>query len=280
MLETKLPLKLLCVGGLTLAISGCAGRVVVSGSAKTAKVADKIGDVATAGRVAGKVGKTADTSVDIARGLSRAGSVPKTSSMIPNSTVSRVQKNQKFIDNLPEAPKPTIEPNALARLNELKARNGIYINPCLGNTSSNTFVATAGKVWNQSFGMEPAEAKKLCGDSLIKFKEFKSSYNGSFNSRQYPLDSETILQWGKENKIFQDLGSLGGSQNRRVFKAKLDIPETAIKEGNYYYVDRFHDGPKAHIEVFNSKGKHLGETSLDGRAWKGEADSKKVLTVD
>ena len=73
------------------------------------------------------------------------------------------------LGNLPEVPKPTILPQYAQKLSDLKARNGIPINPCFATAPTNTFVATAGSVWNKSFGMEPAEARGKCPMTVRAF---------------------------------------------------------------------------------------------------------------
>ena len=51
-------------------------------------------------------------------------------------------------------------------------------------------------------------------------------------------------------------------------------------DGNYYYRDTFHDGDAFHIEVFDSKGKHLGEMSKNGSVDYSRADPSKTLPKD
>lgn len=81
-----------------------------------------------------------------------------------------------------------------------------------------------------------------------------------------PKDSETILSDG----TFERIGKVEphGSQ---VYK----------KDNKYYYRDTLHYGKKAHLEVFDRKGNHLGEADpLTGEIKPYSADSKKKLSKE
>ena len=53
------------------------------------------------------------------------------------------------------------------------------------------------------------------------------------------------------------------------------------KDKKYYYRDTLHFGKKAHLEVFDRKGNHLGEADpLTGEIKPHSADSKKKLSKE
>lgn len=81
-----------------------------------------------------------------------------------------------------------------------------------------------------------------------------------------PKDSETILSDGTFDKI----GKVE-PHGAQVYK----------KDKKYYYRDTLHFGKKAHLEVFDRKGNHLGEADpLTGEIKPHSADSKKKLSKE
>lgn len=81
-----------------------------------------------------------------------------------------------------------------------------------------------------------------------------------------PKDSETILSDGTFDKI----GKVE-PHGAQVYK----------KDKKYYYRDILHFGKKAHLEVFDRKGNHLGEADpLTGEIKPHSADSKKKLSKE
>lgn len=77
-----------------------------------------------------------------------------------------------------------------------------------------------------------------------------------------PMDKETVLA---DKKQYTKTSSRVKGAN--VYKGK---------DGNYYYRDTLHTGERAHLEVFNKQGSHLGETDpLTGILKIGTADPSK-----
>ncbi len=91
-----------------------------------------------------------------------------------------------------------------------------------------------------------------------------ATYN--LDSGRPPQDEETIL--GKRSR-FQATSRI--NQGRRVY---ID------RETNYYWcTDNDHVGSRAHIEVFNAGGQHVGEASLEGTLDEGKRDATKSLDL-
>ena len=83
--------------------------------------------------------------------------------------------------------------------------------------------------------------------------------------RRVPQDKETVLKT-KDYK----------ATNHKVKGAKV----YKGKDGNYYYRDTLHSGERAHLEVFNKRGVHLGEADpLTGRLISGTSDPTKHFKV-
>ena len=81
-----------------------------------------------------------------------------------------------------------------------------------------------------------------------------------------PKDSETILSDG----TFKRTGKVE-SHGAQVYE----------KDNKYYYRDTLHTGKKAHLEVFDRKGNHLGEADpLTGEIKPHSADSNKKLSKE
>lgn len=78
------------------------------------------------------------------------------------------------------------------------------------------------------------------------------------------MDRETVLNssdFSKTNK------KVKGAQ---VYK----------NDNNYYYRDTLHVGERAHLEVFNKRGIHIGEADpITGKIIEGTADAAKRLII-
>lgn len=86
------------------------------------------------------------------------------------------------------------------------------------------------------------------------------------NSDDPPRDQQTILRdivRFEKTTLFQ-----GG---RRVYKE--------AKTQHYWYVDNFHFGQAAHLEIFDSRGLHLGEANLEGAIDITKKDLDKRIDV-
>lgn len=87
------------------------------------------------------------------------------------------------------------------------------------------------------------------------------------NSIDPPTDSQTCLR----NKSQFSKKEGFHNQGRSIY---LDR-----KTRYFFCVDNAHFGNAAHLEVFNTLGKHLGEASLNGEIDFSKADSGKRLTI-
>ncbi|WP_316719932.1 polymorphic toxin-type HINT domain-containing protein [Terrisporobacter petrolearius] len=84
------------------------------------------------------------------------------------------------------------------------------------------------------------------------------------NENRIPKDGETILK--------------NSSYNRTSYEVK---GAKVYKKGKYYYHrDTLHTGKSAHLEVYNKRGKHLGEANpKTGKLIPGTADPKKRIEL-
>jgi hypothetical protein len=87
-----------------------------------------------------------------------------------------------------------------------------------------------------------------------------------YNSLQPPPDAETILN---DPTRFQPTSLF--QQGRRVHRE--------IHTRHYWYVDNFHCGHGAHLEVFDSRGIHVGESDLEGEVDSSKKDPQKTIDM-
>lgn len=87
------------------------------------------------------------------------------------------------------------------------------------------------------------------------------------SSQTPPMDEQTILSDGarfrKTTSFFQD---------RTIYQE--------LATHRYWYVDNFHIGNSAHLEVFDKVGKHIGEADLEGNIDESKQDTKKRLNYN
>jgi len=88
-----------------------------------------------------------------------------------------------------------------------------------------------------------------------------------YNSNRPPDDCQTVL---RDVTRFQRTGQF--QQGRRV--------HLEIQTRRYWYVDHFHYGRASHLEVFDSRGQHLGESDLDGVVDTTKQDLTRRLTSE
>ena len=110
---------------------------------------------------------------------------------------------------------------------------------------------------------------------FAKHNREKSEISAKFNfdeeapyirENRLPKDSETILSDG----TFEKIGKVE-PHGAQVYK----------KDNKYYYRDTLHYGKKAHLEVFDRRGNHLGEADpLTGKIKPHSVDSKKKLSKE
>ncbi len=93
-----------------------------------------------------------------------------------------------------------------------------------------------------------------------------SSFEYDNTSTSRPTDEQTIL---RDKNRFKPTSML--HQGRKVYRE--------AQTGHYWYVDNFHTGSAAHLEVFNLQGKHIGEADLDGNIDPTKRDTKKRLDL-
>jgi len=120
------------------------------------------------------------------------------------------------------------------------------------------------------------EVNQICLDGIDSKQalEFWLEYNLNLSTLEYALDStkpprdvQTIL---RDSTRFQ--------KTLRKYDGRFIYCELAT--GYYWYVDNFHHGQAAHLEVFDKTGKnHLGEADLKGEINKSKSDPTKSIDL-
>jgi hypothetical protein len=87
-----------------------------------------------------------------------------------------------------------------------------------------------------------------------------------YDSDEPPQDQETVL---RDVTRFRSAGLF--QQGRRV--------HLEVDTRRYWYVDNLHSGCAAHLEVFDSRGLHVGESNLDGDVDTSKRDAKKTIDL-
>ncbi|HAA7127329.1 TPA_asm: hypothetical protein GHG54_02600 [Listeria monocytogenes] len=119
-------------------------------------------------------------------------------------------------------------------------------------TGSATVVVNSGANFFQ-------DAKDL-SSNIEKGNSNNSDISSWIKDNRVPLDKETILSTFKKTK-------------NRVKGATV-----YEKSGKFYHRDTLHKGERAHLEVYDKKGKHLGEADpVTGEIIPNTADSTKRL---
>ena len=87
-----------------------------------------------------------------------------------------------------------------------------------------------------------------------------------FNSTRPPDDCQTVL---RDITRFQKTGQF--QQGRRV--------HLEIRTRRYWYVDHLHYGEASHLEVFDGRGLHVGESNLEGIVDTTKRDQEKTIDL-
>ena len=114
-----------------------------------------------------------------------------------------------------------------------------------------------------------------------KNKHLNGNKNPAKSSGKLSGQSSEVPRFIKENKVPNDFETIlkKNSKFKRTNKT-YDGARIYEKDGLYYYRDQFHTGEGAHLEVFNKKGKHLGEADpLTGMLRPNTIDKKKYLEI-
>ncbi|MBS3028950.1 MAG: hypothetical protein HCA25_18230 [Dolichospermum sp. DET50] len=108
---------------------------------------------------------------------------------------------------------------------------------------------------------------KLALECWLEHKLNLSQLEYSLDSEEPPRDKQTIL---RDTTRFKKTAN----------KCQGRIIYLESNTERYWYVDNFHEGKAAHLEVFDKTGKnHLGEADLDGNINYSKSDSDKTIDV-
>lgn len=114
-----------------------------------------------------------------------------------------------------------------------------------------------------------------CIDGVQALQEWTSSHEieitGSANAYDYsstfpPSDNQTILRqsgrFARTHKV---------EQGRTVYREK--------RTGYFWFVDNLHRGSESHIEVFDQRGDHVGDSDLEGNINYGNKNATKRINI-
>ena len=108
---------------------------------------------------------------------------------------------------------------------------------------------------------------KLALECWLEHKLNLSQLEYSSDNKEPPRDKQTIL---RDTTKFKKTANK--CQGRVIYLES--------NTERYWYVDNFHEGEAAHLEVFDKTGKnHLGEADLDGNINYSKSDSDKTIDV-
>jgi len=84
----------------------------------------------------------------------------------------------------------------------------------------------------------------------------------------------------KENRVPKDDETFLKGKEYRKTTQKVKGANVYKKGDNYYYRDTLHKGKGAHVEVFNGKGRHLGEANpVTGKIAPNSMDPSKRINI-
>ena len=138
------------------------------------------------------------------------------------------------LGNLPEVPKPTILPQYAQKLDDLKARNGIPINPCFAKAPTNTFQVA----WNKTLGMESAEAKIANCFGMEHFEKIgntvKLRTNQNYTRNGYRYTTDNLGRVSNASGILEYKSHTGRGYYYKNINGKL-----ATDHSGHLIADRF-----------------------------------------
>jgi hypothetical protein len=110
-----------------------------------------------------------------------------------------------------------------------------------------------------------AENKTQLADWLKEVLDLVS-VDYDYNSTRPPDDCQTVL---RDITRFQKTGQF--QQGRRI--------HLEIQTRRYWYVDHLHYGQASHLEVFDARGLHVGESNLEGIVDASKLDREKKIDL-
>ena len=141
---------------------------------------------------------------------------------------------------------------------ELYLSEGDYKNAGISFVAAVPVVGSLGTVGRTSKNLKKITNAEKAAETEIKLVPDYVKEN------RVPRDKETVLntsQYIKTGKTYKGAA---------IYK----------KGDKYYYRDTFHKGEAAHLEVFDKRGKHLGEADIGtGKIKEGTADPKKTISL-
>ena len=84
----------------------------------------------------------------------------------------------------------------------------------------------------------------------------------------------------KQDRVPQDKETFLAGEGYQKTGRKVKGASVYKKGDRYYYRDTLHKGKRAHVEVFDGRGRHLGEANpITGRIAPGSMDPSKTINL-
>ncbi|MCI8379903.1 MAG: hypothetical protein HFH72_15585 [Lachnospiraceae bacterium] len=116
----------------------------------------------------------------------------------------------------------------------------------------------------------------------------KKSSLGDIKAAKKKENKEEALQeneeeqpdYVKQDRVPQDKETFLAGDGYQKTGRKVKGASVYKKGDRYYYRDTLHKGKRAHVEVFDGRGRHLGEANpISGRIAPGSMDPSKTINL-
>jgi len=157
---------------------------------------------------------------------------------------------------------------SVAEIAERKLRNQHLLGTLINfpnSRYSSRIVLDVTKNGSETLHVACAENKTQLAEWLKEIIDLGSA-DYDYNSTRPPDDCQTVL---RDITRFQRTGQF--QQGRRV--------HLEIQTRRYWYVDHLHYGHASHLEVFDARGLHVGESSLEGIVDGSKRDREKKIDL-
>lgn len=190
--------------------------------------------------------------------------------LLKNKIKAKDWKNEQLhsVDDIFVCDKEVVTETSIAELAERILRDNKLLAIIINFSNSkykNKNVLEVTKNEGDSCNLSCVEEKGQIEEWLSQALDIADN-NYDYNSTDTPRDHQTVLK-----------NLLGFKKTGQVQSGRMIYRE--LETGYYWYVDNLHVGKAAHLEVFDSQGKHIGEAALSGEIDTNKQDRNKQIDV-